>query len=188
MPAPLEKTSTPGVFKRGTRYAVLYRDAQGRQRQESARTYDDARRLRRKRMAAVDEGTHAPATRTRFADYAREWVERYQGRGRRGFRERTRDDYRRDLERYAIPRLGSMRMEQITPRDIADLVGWMCDNREQGKRVADEKTRPRGSTPSGRGSRSRNPSSRPPSMSRMRRCAACSRRCAPAWRPRSLRA
>jgi len=31
------------------------------------------------------------------------WVERYQGTGRRGFREHTRADYRRDLERYAFP-------------------------------------------------------------------------------------
>ena len=45
MPAKLEKTKTPGVFKRGNRYAVIYRDADGRQHQESARTYDEARRL-----------------------------------------------------------------------------------------------------------------------------------------------
>ncbi len=35
MAAKLVKTKTPGVFKRGDRYAVIYRDANGRQRQES---------------------------------------------------------------------------------------------------------------------------------------------------------
>ena len=40
----LEKTKTPGVFKRENRYAVICRDGEGRQHQESARTYDDARR------------------------------------------------------------------------------------------------------------------------------------------------
>ena len=30
MAAKLEKTSTPGIFKRGNRYAVIYRDAGGR--------------------------------------------------------------------------------------------------------------------------------------------------------------
>lgn len=139
MPAPLEKTNTPGVFKRGSRYAVVYRDAQGKQRQESARTYDEARRLRRRRVASVDDGTHTPQTRAKLADYAREWVERYQGRGRRGFRENTRDDYRRDLERYAFRQLGRLRLEQITPRHIAEFVGWLCDVDAQGERVAEER-------------------------------------------------
>jgi len=40
MPAPLVKTKTPGIYKRGGRYAVLYRGAGGKQRQESAPTYD----------------------------------------------------------------------------------------------------------------------------------------------------
>ena len=57
MAARLEKTNTPGVFKRGNRYAVIYRDAGGRQRQESARTFDAARRLRARRAASVDEGS-----------------------------------------------------------------------------------------------------------------------------------
>ena len=43
MAAKLEETSTPGIFKRGHRYAVIYRDAGGCQRQESARTFDTAR-------------------------------------------------------------------------------------------------------------------------------------------------
>jgi Phage integrase, N-terminal SAM-like domain len=115
MAAKLEKTSTPGIFKRGNRYAVIYRDAGGRQRQESARTFDGARRLRNKRSASVDEGSYQPQTRERFADYATAWVERYQGTGRRGFTESTRSDYRRDLKRYVIPRLGNLRLEQITP-------------------------------------------------------------------------
>lgn len=140
MAAKLEPVKgNPGVYKRGSRYAVIYRDAQGKQRQESARTLDDARRLRRRRQASVDDGTHTPQTRAKLADYAREWVDRYQGRGRRGFRENTRDDYRRDLERYVIPRLGTLRLEQVTPRHIAELVGWLCDDDAQGERVAAER-------------------------------------------------
>jgi hypothetical protein len=46
MAAKLESTNTPGVYRRGSRYAVIYRDADGRQRQESARTLDEARRRR----------------------------------------------------------------------------------------------------------------------------------------------
>ena len=90
MAAKLEKTQTPGIYKRGSRYAVIYRDTNGRQRQESVRTYDEARRLRARRAASVDDGSHTPQTRERFADYAMAWIGRYQGNGRRGFTQDTR--------------------------------------------------------------------------------------------------
>jgi integrase len=140
MPAKLEKTrgTPPGIFKRGARYVVIYRDANGRQRQESAPNLDAAKRLRVRRSASVEDGSHQPQTRERFVDYARAWVERYQGNGRRGFTEDTRADYKRDLERYAIPHLGRLRLEQITPRHVAGFVAWLCDESEQGQRRADE--------------------------------------------------
>ncbi|HEY4896464.1 MAG TPA: hypothetical protein VII01_10275, partial [Solirubrobacteraceae bacterium] len=118
MPAKLEKTRTPGVFKRGERYAVIYRDGAGRQRQESARTYDEARRLRSQRSAAVSDGSYQAHSRERFGEFADAWVDRFQGTGR-GFTEGTRREYRRDLRAYAIPKLGNLRLEQITPRHIA---------------------------------------------------------------------
>ena len=39
----LVKTSTPGVYKRGSRYVVVFRDPHGRQRKRSARTLAEAR-------------------------------------------------------------------------------------------------------------------------------------------------
>jgi integrase len=141
MAAKLTKTGTPGVFKRGNRYAVIYRDGEGSQRQESARTYDEARRLRSTREATVSDGSYQAQTRQRFADYADAWVERYQGTGRRGFAEHTRNDYRRDLKAYAHPRLGRLRLEQITPRHIADFVAWLCDEEAQGRALADATVR-----------------------------------------------
>ena len=141
MAAKLEKTRTPGIYKRGTRYAVLYRDSEGRQRQESARTLDEARRLKAARSTAVATGEFHAASRVKFREYSEEWVERYQGRGRRGFREVTRDDYRRDLRRYVLPYFDEKlrrRVEQITPRDVANFVAWLCDEQEQGRRAAIE--------------------------------------------------
>jgi integrase len=138
MAAKLEQTGTPGVFKRGARYAVLYRDASGRQRQESVRTYDDARRLRTARSAAVDDGSYQSQTRERFADYALAWVERYPGNGRRGFTEDTRAEYRSDLERFAVRWFGRRRLDRITPRDLAEFVAWLCDEGEQGRRHAEQ--------------------------------------------------
>ena len=142
MAAKLEKTRTPGIYKRGSRYAVLYRDSEGRQRQESARTLDEARNLKAARTAAVATGEFHAASRIKFREYALEWVERYQGRGRRGFREVTRDDYRRDLRRFVVPYFDEKlrrRVEQVSPRDVANFLAWLCDEKEQGRRAAIEK-------------------------------------------------
>lgn len=142
MGAPLKKTKTPGVYKRGSRYAVIFRDAEGRQRQESARTLDEARLLKAARTASVASGEFHRANRVKLRVYATEWIDRYQGQGRQGFRETTRQDYRRDLERYVLPFFdGSLRrrVDQVTPVDVAAFVGWLCDSEAQGRRVALER-------------------------------------------------
>jgi integrase len=69
------------------------------------------------------------------------WVERYQGTGRRGFDERTRKEYRRDLESYANPRLGKMRLGQIAPKHIAEFIAWLCDEKAQERHLADSTVR-----------------------------------------------
>jgi integrase len=138
MAAKLEATATQGVYRRGSRYAVIYRDAEGRQRQESARTLDEARRLRSRRQGQVEDGSFQAQTRQKFRAYASEWVIRYQGSSR-GFTEDTREEYVRDLERYAIPFLGRHRLEQITPRHVAEFIAWLVDEQEQGRRRAEER-------------------------------------------------
>lgn len=142
MAAKRVKTRTPGIYKRGSRYVAIYRDAEGRQREESTRTFDEARRLKAGRSTSVATGEFHAASRVKLREYAVEWVERYQGRGRRGFRESTREDYRRDLRRYVLPYFDGKlrrRVEQVTPRDVAGFVAWLCDGDEQGRRVAIEK-------------------------------------------------
>jgi integrase len=142
MAAVLTKTRTPGVYKRGGRYVVTYRDTDGTQRKESARTYDLARQLKLDREGQVAAGEQTAGGRVRLAEYAREWIDRYQGQGRRGFREITRDQYRGDLDRYVLPYLdGRLKrtVAQVTPRDVANFIGWLCDERAQGERAATEK-------------------------------------------------
>src|SRR5918997_1633656 len=130
MAAPMEKTRHAGIYKRGSRYVVTYRDGRGRPRKESSRTLGEAQRLKAARTADVARGEFHEQTRVRFRDYAEEWVERHHGR--KGFRESTRDDYRRDLRRYAFPffdeRLGRT-ISQVTPRDVANFIAWLCDAR-----------------------------------------------------------
>lgn len=134
MAAPMERTRHPGIYKRGSRYVVTYRLG-GKQKKESTRTLEEARRLKATRQADLARGELQEATRVPFGEYAAEWVERYQGRGR-GFRDSTRDDYRRSLEQYAVPYFGerlSRRLSEVTPRDIAGFIGWLCDPKAQAQ-------------------------------------------------------
>jgi hypothetical protein len=101
MAAPLEKTRTPGIFKRGSRYVFSYR-VNGKQRWESCRTLDEARRMKSARATDIERGEFEQRSRITLHEYARQWVKRYQGRGRRGFRENTRDEYRRVLNHYVF--------------------------------------------------------------------------------------
>jgi hypothetical protein len=102
MAAPLIKTDTPGVYKRGSRYVVRYRDQNGQPKWESCRTKDEARRTKKARDTDVARGEFDARSRILLHNYLREWIDRYQGTGRRGFREETRSEYRGLLEKYAL--------------------------------------------------------------------------------------
>ena len=103
MGAPLIRTSTPGIYRRGPegRYVVVYK-VDGRQRRETVRTMRDARAHKRQREAARDAGTLVAQSKVTLGQHARQWVERHHG-GSRGFRESTRRDYRRDLSATSSP-------------------------------------------------------------------------------------
>jgi hypothetical protein len=112
MAAKLEKTNTPGIFRRHAKhcdrrgrcdcpYVVTFRD-RGRSHKETHRTLAEAREAKRTRDSQVARGEFAPVERVTLHDYARAWVERYQGTGRRGFREETRHEYRGLLDKYAL--------------------------------------------------------------------------------------
>ena len=61
-----------------------------------------------------------------FHSYSLEWVERYQGTGRRGYREETRDEDRRLLTNYALKFFAAdLRVGQMGPRLISEFIGWL---------------------------------------------------------------
>ncbi|WP_354700518.1 integrase [Paraconexibacter sp. AEG42_29] len=133
----LQKTSTAGIYKKGNAYLVVYRAA-GRQRKESAPTLEAARRLKRARETDGDRGEFQEQAKVTLHAYATEWIDRYQGNGRRGFREGTRDEYRRLLSTYALKYFRpSLRLTELTPLHLAQYVGWLADDEEQGKHLAD---------------------------------------------------
>jgi hypothetical protein len=108
----------------------------GKQRYETFRTLDEARRAKAARTTDVERGEFDERSRVTLHEYAREWVTRYQGRGRRGFREGTREEYRRILEAYALKFFpAAVRLTEIAPSRIVEFVAWLCDPAKQEGRT-----------------------------------------------------
>ncbi len=126
MAARREKTRTPGIYRRGDRYTFSYK-VDGKQYWESARTLDEARRAKAVRTADIARGEFEERSRITLHDYAQEWVKRYQGRGRRGFRDHTREEYERMLEAYLLKFFSArVRLTEVTSSKVAEFVAWLC--------------------------------------------------------------
>jgi integrase len=97
---------------------VIFRDPSGRQRKRSARTLTEARSLKASLTTDVARGEYRSVSNIRFSDYWPQWIDSYSGRTSRGFRENTRVEYRRDLEREAEPYFGRMRLSEVEPQHI----------------------------------------------------------------------
>jgi integrase len=139
----LRKTKTPGVFKRvdgkgnAVGYVCVFRAA-GRQRKRHARTYAEARKLKRESEADRDRGELQERSAVTLRRYLDEWVERYRGQGRRGFRENTRDEYRRLLAAYAYSYFPArLRLVDVSTYTLARFVDWLADEKAQGKCLRD---------------------------------------------------
>lgn len=130
------RTKTPGVFKRGARYVVVFRDADGRQRKEATRTYELARALKRERESEVARGAFVPTGKLTFHEYAGEWIETYNGK-RKGIRDRTRADYRRDLEAYAFRFFDERkRLSAINTREADAFIAWLLNPVKQERQLS----------------------------------------------------
>ena len=98
---------------------------------ESARPYDEARRLKSRRQADAEAGEFHGRSRVTFHQYAREWVDRYQGNGRRGS---ASTPARSTGGCWNALRCGSperLRLVDLTPRHVVRFVGWLCDGGRQ---------------------------------------------------------
>ena len=138
----LIKTRYPGIYKRVAvsdggevvqGYAVIFRHA-GRQRREYAKTLDGARKLQSERRSAIANHEHVEESAVKLHDYLREWIETYRGKSAsRGFRENTRDEYRRLLDSYALQFFApTLRLREVTPRHMSQFVGWLGDPAKHG--------------------------------------------------------
>jgi integrase len=116
--AKMRKTRYPGIYKRGSRYVIVWRH-RGKQHKESFRTLADAREAQGKRRQVGERRAHTKAS---FDEYAETWLSGYSGRTSRGLSETTRRDYRRSVETYAVPFFVGYRLAEIEPPDVRRFV------------------------------------------------------------------
>ena len=154
MAGKLETTGTPGIFRRHGKgcdrkgrcdcsYVVTFRD-RGRQHTE---TYPDVLggqgEGKRTRGSQVARGEFSELARVTLRAYALEWIDRYQGTGRRGFREETRGEYRTLLERFTLRFFPPQtKLSEVDPRMVADFIGWLVKQpNKSGGTLADSSVR-----------------------------------------------
>jgi integrase len=135
MAARLERTSTPGVYARGSRWVAVYLE-DGRQRRQSAATFRAAREIK-VRADAEEAARRAGPT---LHSYALEWVDHYAGRGAHDvINDRTRREYRRLLITYALAYFASEdRLGDLNAHRLRGFVDWLCrQHRDDGRRLCD---------------------------------------------------
>ena len=133
------KTSHPGVYRRGSRWVAVYR-IDGRQRKESARTFQEAREIKIRRAAQAACDAAGPT----LHGYALEWVDQYAGRGANDvINDRTRREYRRLLIKYALAYFSpDERLREVDERRARAFVDWLCRlSDEDGHRLCDRSIR-----------------------------------------------
>lgn len=114
MPAPREKTTVPGVYKRGSRYEVTYRQRGQWRSKAGFRTLAEARAFK----ARANAGLEKPQGRETFEDYAREWLSTYGGRTSRGIKPRSLSRYREIMERHVLPFFKGYKLAEIERPDV----------------------------------------------------------------------
>jgi hypothetical protein len=110
------------VEKRGGRHLARYRDPLGRQRSKTFRRKSDAQRFLVEMDIAVARGSWIDPQGAEMP--LAEWAEEFMRLCRR-LAPLTQDTYRRDLDRFVLPRFGSYRIGLIPADEIEN---WLNDS------------------------------------------------------------
>jgi integrase len=133
--AGLVRTSTPGVYARGSRWVAVYLE-DGRQRRRSAPTFRAARELKVRATAREGARRAGPTAHS----YVLDWVDHYAGRGAHDvINDRTRREYRRLLITYALAYFGPEdRLHDLDEQRVRGFVDWLCrQHGPDGQRLCD---------------------------------------------------
>ncbi len=130
---PLERTDAPGIYRRGSKYVVVYRVA-GRQRKQYADTLAQARAIKRKRDAEGRALRRGPT----LHGFSLSWLDRYAGTGHDSVRANTRREYRRLLVNFALTYFDrEVRVRDLDRAAVQHFVDWLTTRPGRDGRLSD---------------------------------------------------
>ncbi len=117
----LEKTTVPGVYRRGNRYVVVGRDHRGKQIKRYAATLAEARDKKAALRTDVRRGEYRPTSRLRFVEYAQRWADTFNGKKDRGLKPQTLTDYKAAISRREFAEhFGRLLVSEIEASDLRE--------------------------------------------------------------------
>ena len=133
MVLPLVPTGVPGVYRRGSKFVVVYR-VEGRQRKQSADTLADARAIKLKRDGEARALRRGPT----LHEFSLSWLDRYAGSGRDSVRANTRGEYRRLLVNFALTYFDrEVRVRELDRAAVQHFVDWLTTRPGRDGRLCD---------------------------------------------------
>jgi integrase len=130
---PLQRTEVPGVFRRGSRFVVVYR-VDGRQHKQSVATLAEARAVKLARDGDAREQRRGPTLHA----YAHGWLDRYAGSGHDSVRENTRREYRRLLVTFALSYFDrEVRVSDVDRVRVQQFIDWLTSRPGRQGRLRD---------------------------------------------------
>jgi len=139
MVLPLEPSDVPGVYRRGSKFVLVYRVA-GRQRKQSADTLADARAFKLERDGEARALRRGPT----LHKFSLSWLDRYAGTGRDSVRANTRRECRRLLVNFALTYFGrEVRVRVLDRAAVQHFVDWLTTRPGRDGRLCDRSSRTR---------------------------------------------
>ena len=130
---PLERTEVPGVYRRGTKFVVVYRVG-GRQRKQYADTLAEARAIKLGRDGEARDARRGP----RLHAFSLAWLDRYAGSGHDSVRANTRREYRRLLVNFALTYFDrEIRVRDLDRAALQHFVDWLTTRPGRDGRLCD---------------------------------------------------
>jgi integrase len=130
---PLERTDAPGIYRRGSKYVVVYR-VEGRQRKKYAGTLAQARAIKLEREGEARALRRGPT----LHGFSLSWLDRYAGSGHDSVRANTRREYRRLLVNFALTYFDrEVRVRDLDRAAVQQFVDWLTTRPGRAGRLCD---------------------------------------------------
>ena len=133
MVLPLEPTDVPGIYRRGSKFVVVYR-VDGRQRKQSVDTHGEACAIKLVRDGEARALRRGPT----LHGFSLSWLDRYAGIGRDSVRANTRREYRRLLVNFALTYFDrEVRVRDLDRAAVQHFVDWLTTRPGRAGRLCD---------------------------------------------------